>query len=88
MGKEIDKSPIKRLKEIRKKHDKDISINGLEAGLASLTQTENILVDAIKPITARYILESKEKLHTAILEENTGLKKCKNYILKLLHYIF
>lgn len=80
LGKEIDKSPIKRLKEIWKKHDKDISINGLEAGLASLTQTENILVDAIKPITARYILESEEKLHTAILEENTGFCKLLAYL--------
>ena len=80
LGKEIDKLSIKRLKEIWKKHYNDININGLEAGLASLTQTENILVDAIKPITARYILESEEKLHTAILEENTGFCKLLGYL--------
>ena len=80
LGKEIDKSSIKRLKEIWKKHYNDINIKGLEAGLAGLTQTENILVDAIKPITARYILESEEKLHTAILEENTGFCKLLAYL--------
>lgn len=80
LGKEISKSPIKRLKEIWEKHYSEININGLEAGLANLTQTENILVDAIKPITARYILESEEKLHKAILEENTGFCKLLAYL--------
>lgn len=69
LGKEIDKSSIKKLEEIWKRHYVDISINGLGAGLADLTQTESILVDVIKPITARYILESEEKLHKAILEK-------------------
>lgn len=80
LEKEIDKSPIECLKEIWKKHQNDINVNGLEAGLASLTQTENILVDEIKPITARYILESEEKLHKAILEENTGFCKLLVYL--------
>lgn len=80
LGKEIDKSSIKRLKDIWKKHQNDISINGLEAGLANLTQTENILVDAIKPITARYVLDSEEKLHKTILEENTGFCKLLVYL--------
>ncbi len=47
LGKVIDKSSIKKLKEIWKKHHNDISINGLEVGFAGLTQTENILVDVI-----------------------------------------
>ncbi len=80
LEKEIDKSSVKMLKEIWKKHHNDIRINGLEAGLAGLTQTENILVDAIKPITARYILESEEKLHTSILEENTGFFRLLVYL--------
>ncbi len=80
LGKEIDKSSIKELKQIWKKHYRDISINGLEAGLAGLTETENILVDAIKSITARYILESEEKLHTAILEKNTGFCRLMVYL--------
>lgn len=80
LGEEIGKSPIKCLKEIWKKHYNEISINGLEAGLASLAQTENILVDAIKPITARYILESEEKLHKTVLEENTGFCKLLVYL--------
>lgn len=80
LGKEISKSPIKCLKEIWEKHYSEININGLEAGLASLTQTENILVDTIKPITARYILESEEKLHKTILEENTGFCKLLAYL--------
>lgn len=80
LGEAIDKSPTMKLKDIWKNHYNDISINGLEAGLASLTQTENILVDAIKPITARYILDSEEKLHKAILEESTGFCKLLSYL--------
>lgn len=80
LGKEINKLPVKRLKGIWKKYQNDISIIGLEAGLAGLSQTENILVDAIKPITARYILESEEKLHKAILEKNTGFCKLLVYL--------
>lgn len=80
LGEEIGKSPIECLKEIWKGHYNEISIHGLEAGLANLTQTENILVDAIKPITAKYILESEEKLHKSILEENTGFCKLLVYL--------
>lgn len=80
LGKEIDKSSKKQLKDIWKKYQKDISNHGLEAGLANLTQTENILVDAIKPITARYILDSEEKLHQEILEKNTGFCKLLVYL--------
>ena len=80
LGKEINKSSEKRLKEIWKKHFNEIKANGLEAGLANLTQTENILVDAIKPITAKYILESEEKLHETILEKNTGFCRLLAYL--------
>ena len=80
LGKEIEKSPKTNLKEMWKKHYNDISVNGLEAGLASLTQKEEILVEEIKSITAKYILESEENLHEAIFEKNTGF--C-----KLLHYL-
>lgn len=80
LDKEIGKSSDTGLKEIWKKHQKDIMISGLEAGLANLTQAENCLVDAIKPITARYILESEEALHTAILEKDTGFYKLLDYL--------
>lgn len=80
LEKEIDKSSSKKLKTIWKKHYNDIKKNGLEAGLASLTQAENILVDAIKPITARYVLESEEKLHRAIQKEDTGFCKLLDYL--------
>lgn len=80
LGNEINNSHRKRLKDIWKKHYNKIETDGLEAGLANLTQNENILVDAIKPITAKYILESEEKLHRTILEENTGFCKLLAYL--------
>lgn len=80
LEKEIDKSSKKRLIQIWKRHHEDININGLEAGLASLTHKENILVDAIKPITAKYILESEEKLHKEILEQDTGFSRLLSYL--------
>ena len=80
LEKEIKKSSIEDLKAIWEKHYSEIKNKGLEAGLASLTQTESILVDAIRPITARYILESEEKLHKAILEKDTGFSKLLLYL--------
>ena len=80
LGEEIDKSHKKSLQKMWKKHYNDINMNGLEAGLASLTQRENSLVDAIKPITAKYILESEEKLHELILQQNTGFCKLLAYL--------
>lgn len=80
LEKEINKSSSNELKTIWKKHYNDILKNGLEDGLASLIPTENILVDAIRPITARYVLESEEKLHKTILEENTGFCRLLNYL--------
>ena len=69
-----------RLKEIWEKYAHDIKMNGLEAGLANLTQAESTLVDEIKHITAKYILESEEKLHKTILEKNTGFCKLLTYL--------
>lgn len=80
LDKEIDKSSKKRLKQIWKKHHEDVNINGLESGLASLTLKENILVDAIKSITAKYILENEEKLHKEILERDTGFSRLLSYL--------
>ena len=77
---EINKSSIMRLKEIWEKYAHDIKMNGLEAGLANLTQAESTLVDEIKHITAKYILESEEKLHKTILEKNTGFCKLLTYL--------
>lgn len=80
LAKEIDHSSDALLKEIWKKHSNEIKMNGLEAGLANLSQNENDLVDAIKPITARFILESEEKLHKTIREKDTGFCKLLDYL--------
>lgn len=80
LAKEIEQSSDEHLKEIWKKHSDEIETNGLEAGLANLTPNENDLVDAIKPITARFILESEEKLHKTILEKDTGFCRLLDYL--------
>lgn len=80
LAKEIDQSSDEHLKEIWKNHSDKIETNGLEAGLANLTQNENDLVDAIKPITARFILESEEKLHKTIREKDTGFCRLLDYL--------
>lgn len=48
--------------------------------MANLAQNENELVDAIKPITAKFILESEEKLHRTIYEKDTGFCRLLNYL--------
>lgn len=80
LAKEIELSSDEHLKEIWKNYSDEIKTNGLEAGLANLTQNENDLLDAIKLITARYILENEEKIHKTILEENTGFCKLLAYL--------
>ncbi len=80
LAKEIELSSDEHLKEIWKNYSDEIKTNGLEAGVANLTQNENDLLDAIKPITARYILENEEKIHKTILEENTGFCKLLAYL--------
>lgn len=57
-----------------------IQARGLEAGLANITGSENILVDVIKKLTAKYILESEENLHQTILERDTGFSRLLRYL--------
>ena len=77
---EIKKSTDDNLKRMWNNRHQVIKNKGLEAGLVNLTQEETILVDAIKIFTARYILESEEELHNAILESNTGFSKLLSYL--------
>lgn len=77
---EIKKSADDNLKRMWNDRHQVIKNKGLEAGLVNLTQEEAILVDAIKIFTARYILESEEELHNAILESNTGFSKLLSYL--------
>lgn len=76
----IEQSSDEQLKEIWKNHCNEIKANGLEAGLANLMQNENYLVDAIKPMTAKFILNSEEKLHKTIYEIDTGFCRLLNYL--------
>lgn len=80
LEKEINSINDASLKEIWNKRSDSIKTNGLEAGLANITQEESMLVDAIKPITARYILQSEEKLHKTILEKDTGFSRLLSYL--------
>lgn len=80
LDKEINKTADESVKQIWNKHCNDIRTKGLEAGLANLAHDESILVDAIKPITAKYILNSEEKLHGGILEKDTGFSKLLSYL--------
>lgn len=68
------------LKSLWNKRYSSITEHGLEAGLAGLTQEETELVDAIKHLTAKYILESEEKLHDEILDHSTGFSKLVKYL--------
>ncbi len=68
------------IKELWSKRYDNIKKNGLEAGLANLTDEESALVDVIKPITARFILEREEELHEFILKKNTGFSKLIEYL--------
>ena len=77
---EINKSTDDNLKEMWNNRHQVIKNKGLEAGLVNLTQKETVLVDEIKVYTARYILESEEELHNAILESNTGFSKLLSYL--------
>lgn len=80
LAEEIDKTSDKHLKDIWGKHYDEIKKNGLEAGLANLSQDEMELVDAIKPITANFILESEERLQQTIRETDTGFCRLLNYL--------
>lgn len=80
LDKEISESKDEFLKEIWRKRYCDIDKNGLEIGLANLAQAESVLVDAIKPMTAKYILEMEEKLHKSILKKDTGFSRLLVYL--------
>lgn len=80
LSQEIEKSSDDKLKGFWKERYAEIEEKGLEAGLANLTQNENNLVDAIKLITAKFILDSEEKLHKTILEKDTGFSRLLNYL--------
>ena len=84
LAKEIAQSSDEHLKEIWKKHCDEIEANGLEAGLANLAQNENELVDAIKPITAKFILESEEKLHNVPNGKCPPNCECKSLLLSFI----
>lgn len=76
----INQLPEKDLKDMWNKHYPNIKTSGLEAGLLNLTPEESVLVDVIKPLTAKFILESEEKLHDEILKRDTGFGKLLNYL--------
>lgn len=80
LSKEINASTDEKLKKIWNDRYKEIQTNGLEAGLANLTYDEEVLVNAIKSITARFILESEEHLHKMIWEKETGFAKLLEYL--------
>lgn len=76
----INNSDNTELISMWKKHYESIFLNGLEAGLSNITQGENILVDEIRAITAKFILESEEKIHCSILQRDTGFSKLLKYL--------
>ena len=80
LDREISQSRDEQLKDIWNNHCKEIKCKGLEIGLANIQKDEQCLVDAIKPITARFILESEEKLHKTIYESNTGFYRLLDYL--------
>ena len=77
---EINKLSDVSIKEMWDKRYSNITTNGLESGLANLAPDEMKLVDIIKPITAKYVLDCEEKLHKSILDKNTGLSKLLDYL--------
>ena len=80
LNEEICQFTDEHLKKIWEKYCDKIEENGLEAGLANLAQNENELVDVIKTITAKFILQSEEKLHKEIYDKDTGFCKLLSYL--------
>lgn len=80
LNKEISETTKNNLKEMWDKRYDVIKVKGLEAGLANLTEKENVLVDTIKALTAQYILDSEENLHESIWERNTGFSRLLEYL--------
>ena len=77
---EINSGCNVNIKEMWNKRYDSIRKKGLETGLINLTNEENILVDVIKPMTAKFILEREEALHKFILNKNTGFSKLLEYL--------
>lgn len=80
LNKEIAKNPNADLQDMWKKRYTNISTKGLEAGLADLAPGEEVLVGEIRYLTAKYILDREEKLHSKIFEEDTGFSKLLAYL--------
>lgn len=76
----INKTNDADLKKMWANRYPNIKAKGLEAGLANLSQEENILVDFIKTSTAEYILESEENLHDNIIKYDTGFSRLLAYL--------
>lgn len=77
---ELGGSKETALKEMWERYSDMIIKKGLEAGLADLSQEEKPLVNKIKTLTAKYILESEEKLHPEILKRDTGFSRLLFYL--------
>lgn len=80
LNKEINGSDNEKVKKMWSNRYSAIERNGLEAGLANITQEETVLVDTIKNLTARFILESEEIQHNSIWERDTGFSKLLAYL--------
>ncbi len=80
LDKEIKKENKADLKVMWDSRYKNIKSKGLEAGLANLSESENILVDFIKISTARYILNAEESLHRNIVKDDTGFSRLLIYL--------
>lgn len=77
---EFKKSKDTDLQKMWGKHSLDIKSKGLEGGLANIANDEAALVDAIKILTATYILKSEQTLHEEILKKDTGFSKLLTYL--------
>ena len=80
LDKEIAKSKNGKLRGMWKKRLGTIKSKGLEAGLANLARDEDVLVDRIKVLTVKFILDSEEKLLKDIWKRDTGFSKLMVYL--------
>lgn len=80
LNQEIQNSKENDLKVMWQRRLDTIKNEGLEVGLANLTESEAALVDQIKILTAKYILNAEEMLHKDILEKNTGFSRLMEYL--------
>lgn len=80
LHKHMNELPEQDIKDMWNKLYPSIKKNGLESGLSNLIPEESVLVDVIKPMTAKFILESEEELHSEILNKDTGFSKLLSYL--------